>query len=166
MAWEIHQILKGLHIFLAIVWVGGILFVGWGVYPAIKSLQFADQRKFLTSLMNHTHWLFTLVGAGVITTGVLLGTVLGPIKNWNHLWHTTYGNIWLSALLISIFTLLWGIFVGYTQTMKMLSNDELWQRAETGDPAPLIKTMKATALLESVEIVGFIILLILMMLLR
>jgi len=164
-AWEIHQILKFMHILLGIAWVGGILFVGWGVYPAAKKLEISVRRKFLFALMKHTHLLFSLIGAGVILTGILLGTVLGPINNWNAIWHTTYGNIWFTALMISLITLFWGIFVGYKKTMRVLTNDHLWQLAETGEAEPLNKAMRAVTVLESVEVLGFMILLCCMILL-
>jgi copper resistance protein D len=163
MSWEIHQFFLGVHIFLGIIWVGGILFVGWGVYPAAKTIKVAEQRQFLLSLMKRTHLIFTLVGAGVITTGILLGTVLGPIKSFDILWNTAYGNLWLTALIIGLITLLWGVFVGYRQTMKVLSDDTLWKLAEKGYSTALNQAMFTTAVLESVEIIGFIALLTCMM---
>ncbi|MCM3567622.1 hypothetical protein [Neobacillus mesonae] len=165
MAWHIHQLVTGIHIFLAIIWVGGILFVGWGVYPAVKSLQFADQRQFLTSMMRKTHWLFTLAGAGVITTGVLLGTWLGPIHHWNDILNTYYGNIWVTAFFIAIMTLLWGIFTGYRQTMKMLSDKLLWEQAEQGNPKPLKNKMISITALEFIEVIGFMVMIVCMILL-
>lgn len=38
MYWAIYQIVLGIHILLGIAWVGGILFVGWGVFPVAKKL--------------------------------------------------------------------------------------------------------------------------------
>src|SRR5690625_5204862 len=116
----IRQIVLVIHILLGIIWVGGILFVGWGVYPAVKKMKIQDQRFFLYSMMKHTHLLFSLAGAGVIFTGIILGTVLGPIKQWNDLFTSTYGNLFFTALLIGIATLTWGIFISYPQTMSML----------------------------------------------
>jgi copper resistance protein D len=165
MIWQIHQFVLGIHIFLAMIWVGGILFVGWGVFPAIKALAIREQRNFLFRLMKHTHIFFTLAGAGVIFTGILLGTWLGPIKSLADVFNTTYGNLWLSALCIGILTLLWGVFIGYKQTMRMLNNDTIWKMAENGHKTPLSHAMFATAAVESVEVVGFIILLSIMMLL-
>lgn len=165
MAWVVHQILLVIHIFLAIVWVGGILFIAWGVYPATKKLAVKERRRFLRSLMQWTHWLFTLAGIGVITTGILLGTVAGPIHHWRYVWGTSYGNIWFTALIIATFTLLWGAFVGYKQSMKVFSNDSLWERAEAKDSTSLTKAMLITAVVESVEVIGFFALIICMVLL-
>ncbi|MEN1967276.1 hypothetical protein WMZ97_04270 [Lentibacillus sp. N15] len=160
-----HQILLVLHILLAIVWVGGILFVGWGVYPVAKKFPYPQQRHWLQALMQWTHWLFTAAGLGVIITGILLGTVLGPIQQWRHVWETNYGHIWLTALIIAVVTLLWGIFIGYKQSMNVFTNDALWERAEHRDTKPLAKAMLITAALESVEIIGFIALIVCMVLL-
>lgn len=165
MSWEIYLLLKGLHILLAIIWVGGLLFMGWGVFPAVNILKVPEQRLFLKTIMQRSHWKFSLVGAGVIITGILLGTVAGPIDNWSDVWHTRYGNIWFIALVIGIITLLWGVFVGYRQSMKVLSNDSIWELSEKGNPKPLYKALFITAAVESIEVFGFLSLLTLMILL-
>src|SRR5699024_4507348 len=149
---ELRQILLSIHILLAIVWVGGVLFIGWGVYPASRKLAPQQQRIFLKSLMEWTHRLLTLAGIGVITTGILLGTAAGPLQSFHDIWHTTYGNIWVSALIISLLTLAWGIFVGYRHSLKVLGNDSLWMHAENGNHQPLTKAMLITAAVESVEV--------------
>lgn len=165
MTWQIHQILLTLHILLAITWVGGILFTGWGGYPASKSLPLAERRLFLHALMKWTHKLFTLAGIGVIATGILLGTVVGPIKNWHDIWYTTYGNIWVTALIVAIFTLAWGIFIGYRQSNHVFSNNDIWEAAENGDSKPLQKAMTKTVAIESVEVAGFMVLIVFMVML-
>lgn len=150
-----HHLLLGIHIFLAIIWVGGILFVGWGIYPVARKMPYEEQRVFLQSLMQWTHLIFAGTGIGVITTGILLGTVLGPIKHWETIWNTTYGNIWVTALIIALITLFWGVFIGYKQSMNVFSNDKLWKDAEAGNTKSLNKAMFITAAVESVEVIGF-----------
>src|SRR5699024_12871696 len=44
MLWEVRQILLIVHILLAIIWVGGVLVVGWGVFPAARTLMYIDKR--------------------------------------------------------------------------------------------------------------------------
>lgn len=165
MPWELRQALLFVHILLAITWVGGILFIGWGVYPAVRKMIFIQQRQVLLALMQWSHKFLTGAGAGVIITGVLLGTVFGPISQWSDLWETRYGNIWLSALIIGLVTLLWGIFVGYRQSINVFSHVELWQQADSGDRKPLLKALAKVASLESVEAIGFMALIVLMVLL-
>ncbi|MCC3357934.1 hypothetical protein [Bacillus sp. REN16] len=164
MSWELYLLLKGFHILLAIIWVGGLLFMGWGVFPALNILKVPEQRLFLKTLMKRSHWKFTLIGAVVIITGILLGTVAGPIDSWHDVWHTRYGNIWFAAFIIGIITLAWGVLVGYRQTMKVLFNDSIWELAEKGNAKPLYKALFLTAAVESIEVFGFVALLALMIL--
>ncbi|QQK76703.1 hypothetical protein HUG15_14770 [Salicibibacter cibarius] len=165
MSWTLYQSVLWAHIFLAIIWVGGLLFIGWGVFPAVKTLVVREQRQTLAVILKHSHHFFTLAGAGVIVTGTALGTVLGPVQSWEALWHTTYGNLWFAALLIGIMTLFWGTFVGYRQAIKILSTEHLWTTAKNGYSRPLNHSLFALALLESVEGLGFVILLTLMIML-
>ncbi|WP_164216013.1 hypothetical protein [Virgibacillus sp. YIM 98842] len=157
-----RELLLVVHIFLAIIWAGGIMFIGWGVFPATLKLSLARQRYFLISLMKNTHYLFTLAGTFVIFTGILLGTVFGPIKTWGFLWHTTYGNIFIAALIIGLITLLWGMLVGYREMMIIFKDEFLWKEAEKGNKKPLIGQLIRLAALESVEVVGFVALVFLM----
>jgi len=46
----------------------------------------------------------------------------------------------------------------------VLSDDSLWRRAESGDTRPLMKAMRSIILVESLEAVGFIVLICLMLL--
>ncbi|GAB3803310.1 hypothetical protein GCM10028868_30070 [Virgibacillus kimchii] len=138
------------------------MFIGWGVFPATLKLTLSKQRYFLITLMKNTHYLFTLAGAFVIITGILLGTVFGPIRTWDILWNTTYGNIWIAALIIGLITLVWGMLVGYREMMIIFKDDFLWKEAENGNKKPLILQLIRLAALESVEIAGFIALIFLM----
>jgi putative copper export protein len=162
MLWTIRQIVLAIHIFLAILWVGGVLFVGWGVFPATRFLAFETQRQLFIKLMGWTHWLFTFLGIGVIGTGVLLGTVFGPLSSWNDVLSTTYGNIWLTALIVGVFTLLWGIVFGYRYSMSVFNKQSIWDQASNGDTKPLFKSLAKLAAVESVEGIGFIVLIFLM----
>src|SRR5690625_584556 len=160
--WEIRQLILFIHIFAAIIWVGGILFVGWGVLPASRNLSYSTQRRFFLSIMEWTHWIFTLSGVTVIITGVLLGTTFGPLKNWTIVLETTYGNIWLSAFIIAFISLAWGVFISYPLAMKLFKNVALWENADIGYKKPLSTALNKYIALESVEVIGFIILIYLM----
>jgi len=161
---NMRVILLTIHIMLGITWAGGIMFIGWGVFPATLHLRLADQRQFLIKLMKGTHHLFTFIGALVILTGILLGTVFGPLHSLDAVWNTSYGNIWLTALIIGLITLLWGIVVGYREMMIIFTNDYLWHEAENGNKKPLLKQLFRLAALESIEVVGFVTLVVLMVL--
>ncbi|MFD2761440.1 hypothetical protein [Lentibacillus juripiscarius] len=162
MVWELRQLTLFIHILLAITWVGGVFFVGWGVFPAVRNMTFTRQRELLLALMQWSHKLLAAAGSGVIATGLLLGTAFGPVSSWNYIWLTQYGNIWITAFIIGSLTLLWGIFVGFRQAISVCSDETLWKRADTGDKKPLFQALTRTAIFESVEVVGFITLIVLM----
>ncbi|GAA3716556.1 hypothetical protein GCM10022378_03510 [Salinicoccus jeotgali] len=165
MNWTIYQTLLWIHIFLAINWVGGLLFVGWGVFPLLKIFPLQDARRTIKAIMKHSHYLFTMIGAGVILTGILLGTWLGPVKSFGMIWQTHYGIVWFSALIIGVLTLIWGTFIGYPYAMRVLSEGTIWEAASTGDYTPLIRSLAGLVFVESVEGAGFIVLLTLMLML-
>lgn len=162
MLWLAREFILGIHIFLAMIWVGGILFVGWGVFPAVKVLHFQSQQKFLYSLMKWSHHLFTLSGAAVILTGILLATILGPVKSWDILLHSPYGKRFFLALIIGILTLLWGSLVSYRFSMKVLSNTVLWEMADDGMESFLKSSLRNVTVISGIEVVGFISLLAIM----
>lgn len=160
-----REILLVIHILLGITWVGGIMFIGWGVFPATLHMTLENQRQFLIRLMKGSHHLFSFIGAMVIITGVLLGTVFGPIKSLDTLLHSTYGHLFLTAFILGIFTLFWGIFVGYHQMMDIFTDEYYWKEAENGNKSPLIRALSKLTLLESVEVMGFIAIVVIMVLL-
>lgn len=161
----VHQIVLFCHILLGVVWVGGVLFIGWGVFPAAKVLTLTQQRLFFLSLIKLSHWVFSIAGSGVIVTGVLLGTVFGPIRSWDALLNTTYGNYWLAALVIALFSLIWGVFIAYSRAVTVFENHTLWELAETKDRKPLTKALLSIAAFETVEVSGFVAIIFLMVLL-
>lgn len=165
MVLDIRHIFLVIHIFLAMVWVGGILFVGWGVFPTVKLFNVLDQQRFLIALMKKTHYIFSLAGMGVITTGVILGTIYGPIHEVNQLWQLRYGQIFSMAFMIGVFTLSWGVFVGYRYTMSVLKDNSIWNYASKGFPSLLNQKLFKVTLVTGVEVTGFVLIIYLMVLL-
>lgn len=163
MAWHIHQFVLGLHILAAIAWAGGILFVGWGVFPTLKKFDYINQQRILKTLMETVHLWLTAFGAFVIITGMALGTVLGPVKQWDTLWHTSYGHKLLFALLLGIFALGWGAKISYPFTMRLLKNNTLWQMAQDGWPRFLKQSLLTVQAVASVEAAAFVVLLAIML---
>ncbi|AGT33783.1 hypothetical protein M493_17885 [Geobacillus genomosp. 3] len=165
MVWTVRDFLLGVHIAAAMIWVGGIAFIGWAVYPAAQSMPPLQRRSFFRSLMQRSHRPLAAAGAVVIITGILLGTVAGPIHRWADVWGTVYGRLWLAALLTGLTTLSWGTFVGYRKAMAVFADEQLWRQAEDGDDGPLKKAMASIVAVQSVEAAGFVVLLICMLLL-
>jgi len=164
MIFDLRNIVLFIHILLAVIWFGSVLFIGWGVFPTSNKLKPTDQRQFLINLMKWVHWPLTLTGLSVIITGIILGTYLGPLKNWNIIISTLYGHIFLTALIIAIFILFWGVFISYKHSINIFSKIEIWTQAENGNYRPLQKAFISIAAVESVEIFGFFIILICMVL--
>ena len=162
MLWQLHQLVLGAHILVAIIWVGGVMFIGWGLFLAIRRWNFSDQRRILSEVMNWAHWPLTFAGVFVIVTGILLGTVLGPIHQWADIWQSRYGITWVTALLVGLFTLTWGVFVGNKMAIKLFFQKDIWENADSGDKRPLFRRLAMIAASESVEVIGFIILIYLM----
>lgn len=162
MFWDLRDILLGIHVFAAIVWVGSVLFVGWGVFPAAKTLPVWERQRFLLKLMQHSHRPFTIAGIVVIISGILLGTVTGPLHSIHAVVTTTYGRVWLSALLVALFVLLWGSLVSYRYTIKKLKDPVVWKTAAEGSYGALNQTFLAIAAIASIEGAGFLILMALM----
>src|SRR5699024_6654800 len=144
------------------IWVGGILFVGWGLFPATKKFGFAMQRKILLAVMKWAHPFLIAAGFLVIVTGVLLGVVFGPLTHWGIILESSYCRKWLGSLIIGGFTLFWGTFVRFLQMERLFQTDFFWIEAEKGKRIPLFKELFRLAILESVEVLGFLVLLYIM----
>ncbi|MBB6283030.1 hypothetical protein [Geobacillus subterraneus] len=165
MVWTSRDFLLGVHLIAAIMWVGGVAFIGWAVYPASQFMPPLERQQFFRSLMQWSHRPLAAAGAVVIATGIWLGTAAGPINHWADVWQTTYGRVWLTALLTSVATLAWGMFVGYRKAMTVFSNEGLWRQADDGDDAPLKQAMTSIIVVQSIEAAGFVVLIVCMLLL-
>lgn len=162
MLWQLHQVVLGVHILVAIIWVGGVLFIGWGLFPSVSKWTFHEQRKIFSTVMDWVHWPLTFAGIFVIATGILLGTVLGPIHHLSDFVGTRYGIHWLFALVTGLLTLAWGVFIGNKMAIHVFSQEELWEQADIGKKKSLYKKLAQVVAAESIEILGFFILIYLM----
>src|SRR5699024_7936491 len=158
----LHQAGLALHIVLAVTWVGGVLFVAWGVLPASHILTYESQRLLLRNMMKHTHWILTSIGIGVIAGRIVLGSSFRASRSYDTLFETPYGQKWLTAIIVGIITLIWGVVIGYREAMKLFANKQLWTEAERGNKQELENALFKMASLESVEIIGFIALIFIM----
>lgn len=155
------DVLLFIHIFSSIVWVGGLLFVAWGVYPASRLLPIFKQKNFLIQLMKKSHKGFITAGGLVLFTGFLMG-ITGPIHSLSQLVTTYYGKWWLLSFGVGLVTLGWGTFIGYRAMIRILSRDIIWKMAAKGYPRLLYISLFKVAVISSIEGLGFVILIILM----
>ncbi|XKE96278.1 hypothetical protein LG326_08310 [Metaplanococcus flavidus] len=156
MYWMLHQIVLSIHILLGIAWVGGILFVGWGVFPVAAKMDTMSRQKLLVMLMQWIHHKFTFIGSGVILTGLLLGSVLGPVRDFDTAMNSAYGHNLILAFTVGVLTLLWGVFVSYRFSIKVLTHDTIWKMADNGYPRLLKNAMRSVTIVSGVEVVGFL----------
>lgn len=159
----IHYIVLATHILLGIMWVGGILFVGWAVFPVTNKMDYSSRQSFLVKLMQWVHHRFAAIGIAVIGTGILLGSVLGPVRSLETAFHTSYGQHLTLALVIGVVTLLWGVLVSYKFSMKILKHPVFWKMAKNGYPRLLNNAMRSVSVVSSVEVIGFVALLMIML---
>lgn len=156
MIWTMYQTVLWLHIVIAILWVGGVMFVGWAVYPASNKLDRAQQRTFLTALMKHTHWLFVIEGIGVISQVFYSVPSSGQLTNGVIYIQQCMGSKFIAAFFLAVFVLLWGSLIGFRKTMNVLEDNTIWNLAKKDMCTPLNRAFRFTALVAGVEVIGFL----------
>jgi uncharacterized membrane protein len=88
-----------LHVLGAIVWAGSQLFLALAVWPALLQRPESDARTFVGALMPTAARILGPAGMLTIVTGLLRGTVFGPMRSWAAL-ATPYGITFLVSILI------------------------------------------------------------------
>ncbi|QGH33790.1 hypothetical protein GI584_07050 [Gracilibacillus salitolerans] len=156
-----NSLLLWIHIVAGILWVGGLFFIIWGVYPATRVLPVLRQKQFLLQLMKWSHKGFSIAGITVIITGFLMG-IGGTVNRWEMLFTTYYGKWWITSLVIGLCTLVWGTFIGYRAFIRMLTREIIWKMAEKGYPRLLYFSIVKVVFISSIEGLGFFILILLM----
>lgn len=91
--------LHGLHVLLAVVWLGGHVVRVLLVEPAVRTLSDAARAQIQAEIDRRATRLFVPVIVGVAVTGVLRGTVAGPIQSIDALVGSPYG--WTFAVSIA-----------------------------------------------------------------
>jgi len=94
-------IVQWLHIVAAIIWLGGTIFMYYGVYPALLKLSAQEGQKFLGILQKYAGPLMAVSGSAVVLLGLLRGTVFGPIRSRAML-VSPYGLTFIAAFVLAI----------------------------------------------------------------
>jgi uncharacterized membrane protein len=94
------------HVLLGILWFGYALSMHFLIAPTLMTMPESQQRDTFTRLGQVGARVFPVVGILVLLLGILRGTVFGPIQSLDALFGTSYGWIWLIALVTTV-----GIFV-------------------------------------------------------
>ena len=100
-------VVQWLHVILAILWFGGILYGDLILIPALNTLPLPTQRAVGVAIGARATGIMPAVAGAVILLGIIRGTVFGPIKSLEAL-GTPYGVTWLVALVLAIATFMFG----------------------------------------------------------
>jgi hypothetical protein len=99
-----------LHVILAILWFGSVLYADVVIVPAFMTLPVNIQRAAAAAIGVRANRVIPPVAGLVILLGILRGTVFGPVRSIDALL-TTYGLTWLLALVLAIGTFMYGMRV-------------------------------------------------------
>ena len=91
-------IVHWLHVLFAVTWFGGHISRVVLVEPAVRTLPESAQQQFNRYIERYATRIFVPVIIGVGVTGILRGTVFGPIKSFEALFGTPYGLTFLAAI--------------------------------------------------------------------
>ena len=84
-----------LHVFLAVLWLGGRMVRVLLVDAAVRRLPEASRFEMQSFIDRRATQIFVPAIIGVSVTGILRGTVFGPIKSLDTLLGTPYGLTFL-----------------------------------------------------------------------
>jgi len=109
MDWLLFAV-QWLHVILAIMWFGSVLYADFVLIPALNTLPLSTQRTVGGAIGVRANRIIPAVAGLVILLGILRGTVFGPIKSLDAL-TTAYGLTWLVALILAGATYLYSVRV-------------------------------------------------------
>ena len=104
-------LIQWLHVLLGIFWFGGSLYLNFMVIPVLLKLPLGQQREVGIPLGARSNQILPLISILVILSGLLRGTVWGPVQSFPFLFGTAYGVTFLISLLVAGAVELWGHFV-------------------------------------------------------
>ena len=128
MTWLI--VVQWLHILSGIIWFGGYVFMGLGVWPALLRRPAGEARALADALGQTAGPLMMVSGTLVFWLGIVRGTLLGPIKSFDALL-TPYGLTFLVALLLTFGLTVYGAVSSRTVIERVWDGDSFRPGAAT-----------------------------------
>ena len=92
-----------LHVLFAVTWFGGHISRVLLVEPAVRTLPVESQAAFNRYVEKYATRIYVPVIVGVGITGILRGTVFGPVQSLDALLSTAYGLTFLAAVAFGVF---------------------------------------------------------------
>ncbi len=155
-----------LHVLLGITWFGAAISSNLIFIPALMKLPLDRQRDVGGAYGEQASEVLTIAAMGVITLGILRGTVFGSIRSLDAL-TTTYGITWLIALVVATGTFLWGtrVIEPAIGRMNAIPVSEAFQA--DGKPGPtMVAALEVVKRAAALELLGFIVVFTCMILMR
>lgn len=121
MTWLI--VVHWLHVLSGIIWFGGYVFMGLGVWPMLLRRPAGEARALSDALGRTVGPLMIVSGTLVFWLGIVRGTLLGPIKSFGALFSTPYGLTFLAALLLTLGLTVHGAVSSRTVAEKVWDGD-------------------------------------------
>jgi len=144
-----------LHVFFAITWFGGTLFLLVVVSPALQSCDPSVAVQVGEQIGKRTQRVLAPAGVLTIIFGLLNATVFGPVRSWTFFGGSAYGATLLIAIVLAVIIAVLGAVTGRVGTSIA--------RAPLEDR---IKLLRRITLLSGLSVVGFIFALTCMVLMR
>ena len=152
-----------LHILLGILWFGNSLALAVVVIPALNKLPLIRQQEVGAVLGERGLQVFDIVGPAVILVGIIRGTLLGRLDSLDEVFGTTYGIVWLVALVVATATFLWGRFVIVPATRRLAVAPV---NADGTATAELDSALNRAKMVTVLELIGFLVIFTCMILMR
>ena len=155
-----------LHVFAGITWFGAVIYADFILIPALLTLSPDAQRAAGAAIGARAARIIPGVAAGVIVLGILRGTVWGRIHGLSDL-STTYGLLWLAALILAIGTFAFGKLVIEPGIDRINAIDPAQATLPDGRANPaLVAATDAVKRASGIELVLFLVIFTFMILLR
>ncbi len=148
-------IVQWLHVFFAICWFGGTLFLLAVVSPSLQSCDPSVAVQVGEQIGKRTERFLAPAGALTIIFGLLNATIFGPVRSWSFFEGSAYGTTLLIAIVLAIIIAVLGAVTGRVGNSIA--------RASVADRTKLLRRI---TLLAGLSVIGFIFALTCMVLMR
>ena len=96
------MLVEWLHVLAGIAWIGGHLVGGLLLPRALLRRPAGEGRATYVAFGKAMKPLMATAGLSVFVLGIVRGTWLGPIKSWDALLGSAYGDTWFAALVLTL----------------------------------------------------------------
>ena len=152
-------VVEWFHILAGILWFGGSLWTNLVFVPALNTFPIERQREIGQAYGRYAVPVSRIAGGLTILLGILRGTVVtgARVDSWHALGSTTYGHIWLVALIAAIATFAWGERV-ISPRVRRLQTDPMFVPGPDGTlSVEASRELDRLKLVAALELLGFLI---------